>query len=279
MCCFTAPVVGVELTGIFARAGSGTSQYLAYQMCYLAESELAMILPLPTPPDSAENAVRFIDLSGYPKFFFHCAHGFPWGVRDPDEISTLSAKDDLEVHQVGSYEASFVPRRADFSRLDPRFRMPEDAWDKLPQYADWSFCVFKLKPGAVKMHPMAFEFPRRNRSRLFFPTMHVHDGTVHEKANFDHQLYCQSPRPPSGWRTSTKVPKSWREFQDADDRKKTPTPYPERIRLFLEYVGREPPMPASVFMETEKTQGLVDPAAPLHQLVLEGSLPNQDHYA
>jgi len=278
MCCFTASVVGVELTGIFAR-GDGRSQYLAYQMRYNALEELAMVLPLPTPIGVAEGAVRFIDLSGYPEFFADAEHGFYWAVHDPDEMRSLSSDDRLEVHEVGSYEASFIPRLTDFSRLDPRFRMPDGVWSSLPQYADWSFCVFKLREGRNDVHPMAFEFPRRDPARLFFPTVHVHDGTVREKAYFDHQLYCQVERPPLGWRTSARVPKGWREFERQDDRKDRPMPYGERLELYLAALKREAPFVAREFMATDKTQGLVDADAPLHQLVLKGSLANVDHYA
>jgi hypothetical protein len=38
---------------------------------------------------------------------------------------------------------------------------------------------------------MAFEFERSDPERLFFPTVHVHDGQVHETAVFDHALYAQ----------------------------------------------------------------------------------------
>lgn len=37
---------------------------------------------------------------------------------------------------------------------------------------------------------MAFEFPRRDRHSIFFPTLHIHDRTVHPEANFDHALFC-----------------------------------------------------------------------------------------
>jgi hypothetical protein len=38
---------------------------------------------------------------------------------------------------------------------------------------------------------MAFEFVTRQPDTLFFPTLHVHDGLVHESAKFDHYLYYQ----------------------------------------------------------------------------------------
>lgn len=39
---------------------------------------------------------------------------------------------------------------------------------------------------------MAFSFPSARAGHLFFPTMHIHDGEVHEKEDFDHTLYCQA---------------------------------------------------------------------------------------
>jgi len=43
---------------------------------------------------------------------------------------------------------------------------------------------------------MAFKFPRRNPGLLYFPTLHIHDRTLHSAADFDHVLYCQ---PEPGW--------------------------------------------------------------------------------
>ena len=39
---------------------------------------------------------------------------------------------------------------------------------------------------------MAFTFPSAMRDRIFFPTVHIHDGKVHRDAEFDHMLYCQT---------------------------------------------------------------------------------------
>jgi hypothetical protein len=99
------------------------------------------------------------------------------------------------VYRVGSFQASFVPTVADFDRLDPRFRLEPEIWRRLPQYADFGFAVFKLRPSAEpeSIHPMAFAFQRRDAGTLFFPTLHVHDGALHEQADFDHELYCQTP--------------------------------------------------------------------------------------
>ena len=48
----------------------------------------------------------------------------------------------------------------------------------------------KLRQGG-DVHPMAFRFPTRDPSSVFFPTVHVHDGEVVETARFDHDLYWQ----------------------------------------------------------------------------------------
>lgn len=156
-----------------------------------------------------------------------------------------AAAPQLVVHEVGDYEASFVPAVADFGRLDPRFRMPPGVWDALPQYADWGFAVFKLKDLAkattgADVHPMAFELPRRDPSRLFFPTVHVHDGRVHPMAVFDHTLYCQTAHPPRGWTAS------------------------------LGAMG--------AFVDADRARGVVVAGAPGWALAMRGQRPNEDTY-
>ena len=104
--------------------------------------------------------------------------------RDADRLprpraAAARAKDDspkpqasppkLKVVEVGSFVASFVPAVKDFSRLDEQFRLPDGTWDKLPQYKDYGFAVFKLKKGEQKVHPMAFEFPRADKRRAVLP--------------------------------------------------------------------------------------------------------------
>ncbi|TLD70411.1 hypothetical protein FEM03_11810 [Phragmitibacter flavus] len=195
MCCFTRPVDYVNNTRIFARLGDGVNQFIAYAMSIGANEELAMVLPVPVVPNSGEKAMKFIDLSKYPRFFEDMESGFPAlrrkqaGPFSTDRATPRAAK--LEVVSVGSYDASFVPTVADFTRLDERFRFPADTWKKLPGYANYGFAVFKLKPTRGPVHPMAFTFPSAHPQQLFFPTVHIHDGEVHAKAEFDHTLYCQ----------------------------------------------------------------------------------------
>jgi hypothetical protein len=214
MCCFSLPVRMVSSTRIFARPLEGDRQLLVYGMTVEIAEDVAMILPIPVPADSPDDAVKFVDLSACPEFFEELDRLFPRHEAvagfAPRAASFGAPQPMLVVHDVGDFEASFVPTPMDFDRLDPRFRLPAEVWDRLPRYHDWGFCVFKLKMRKVqptgffgllkgkveserrKVHPMAFEFPRRDASALFFPTVHVHDGEVHPTAEFDHDLYCQT---------------------------------------------------------------------------------------
>merc|ERR1712014_243217 len=72
-------------------------------------------------------------------------------------------------------------------------RLPDGVWAKMPSYADYGFAVFKLRGTANSrsVHPMALEFPTRHPGRVFYPTVHIHDGAVHETENFDHTLFAQ----------------------------------------------------------------------------------------
>jgi hypothetical protein len=266
MCCFSQPVDLVCDTNIFARGVNGR-QFLVYSMAYAAAADLAMVLPLPVPPNPPEDAVRFINLERYPTFFDDLRNGFPvmvatsslsWG--EP----SLGDNPKLQVHDVGSFEASFVPRIEDFDRLDERFRIPRDVWGRIPAYHNYGFAVFKLKgtdsrrpagwlrrltgaggggrPKPRQVHPMAFEFPRRYPYLLYFPTLHVHDRKVHPNALFDHMLYCQ-PDPA--------MEEHVKRWQQSDKQ-------------------------ASAFMDMDRTEGIVAPNQYCWRRSLTGRLENTD---
>jgi len=196
MCMFSRNVRFVGGTRIFARR-MRERQVLAYAMSVEMDEALAMVLPLPVPASPPEDAVEFVDLKGYPKLFDDLANAFPVLVAGAMQSYGLSreppVKRALVVHDVGDFVASFVPARKDFARLDARFRLDDSVFDRLPQYGDWGFAVFQLKPSKNKqdVHPMAFSFPSRDEG-IFFPTVHVHHGQVESHANFDHMLYCQA---------------------------------------------------------------------------------------
>jgi hypothetical protein len=195
MCCFSGPVKSVSATNIFARMGEAGRQFVVYSMTVNMAKPLAMVLPLPVKKGSDEKSVRFIDLENYQNFFDDLDTGFPKPVTKLDSMQNesmpLSASARiLEVVQVGNFEASFVPTVKDFNRLDSRFKLPTELFAKMPDYKHFGFAVFKLKPGSQTVHPMAFEFSTAHE-KLFFPTVHIHDGKVHARAKFDHILYCQ----------------------------------------------------------------------------------------
>ena len=182
-----------------------------------------MVLPIPVRVGTGEDGVAFIDLKDYSKFFVDMDRGFP--LPPPPKIPAgaklgSAPVGKLDVVTVGNFEASFVPTLADFPRLDERFRLPPGAWETLPIYRSYGFAVFKLKKGESKVHPMAFSFPRRDLTSLFFPTVHIHDGLVHSRADFDHVLYCQSgdgePLALGQWRES---PELARQFMKTDQAK------------------------------------------------------------
>lgn len=249
MCCFSRPVDSVTTTRIFARgftAGPESErQFLVYSMRLAAKQELAMVLPIPVKPKSGESAARFIDLKRFPTFFDGLEAGFPEAriASSPTPSRSLSvAPARLKVHEVGEFQASFVPTVAAFSRLDKRFRLPPGTWEKLPQYWNYGFAVFKLKPGAKAIHPMAFSFPRANPKQVFFPTLHIHDGEVHAQADFDHVLYCQRN-------------------------------VGEKYSLLN---WRESPQLAKNFIDAAKAQQIIDPALHCFRLKLQETLKNED---
>lgn len=190
MCCFSGPVAHVSDTRIYARS-DGPRQRLCYEARVSAASPLAMVLPVPTAD------LRFVDLSGFPRLFDALAAAFP----APRARAPAFAKSappppaPLPVVAVGAWEASFVPRRERFSDLDPRFRLSDGVLDALgSRYDGWGFAVFRLQPGDQRLHPLGLDFLRRDPGRLFFPTVHVHDGSVPAEATFDHALYAQDQR-------------------------------------------------------------------------------------
>ncbi len=195
MCCFSRPVKSVTATNIFARPAEKDRQFLVYEMKFEAAEDVAMVLPLSIAENAGDDAVQFIDLSGYANFFEDMKALFPEPVAASADGFTLfggaTREAKLAVVNVGSFEASYVPSIADFSRLDERFRLPTAVWEQLPTYKSFGFAVFKLKAGNNKVHPMAFNFVRENTSQLFYPTLHIHDGTVPKIARFDHTLYAQ----------------------------------------------------------------------------------------
>lgn len=195
MCCFSGPVESVTQTQIFARLHSDGRQSIIYRLSLATKREVAMILPIPVRESTGEDAVRFLNLEDYPQIFSDLAACFPSRVSGKASVAAEPPRGlfrrTLKVVSVGAFDASYVPTQADFSRLDKRFRLPDDVWSKLPGYQNFGFAVFKLKKGKTEVHPMAFHFPTARPRDLFFPTLHIHDGEIHPEEEFDHTLYGQ----------------------------------------------------------------------------------------
>jgi hypothetical protein len=181
-----------------------------------------------------------------PEFFSALRHGFPPEYDPPKTASGFGFAPNrsapLKVVTVGSFDASFVPATNDFGRLDERFRLPEGTWEKLGSYANFGFVVFKLRRGSAQVHPMAFNFTSARPDLVFFPTVHVHDGKVHKRAEFDHELYCQVPR--SGVRALT----AWRESE----------------------------LPARRFINASETKGVILGDRHVFKRSIRGIRPNED---
>ncbi len=257
MCIFSLPVLSVGDTRIFARLSGEGTQFLSYQMTYESEQENAMLLPIPVRQPANESSVRFIDLEDYEDFFEALNTGFPVRARFSiacGGFDVTAAKDSLIVQEVGSYEASFVPTLDDFDRLDERFVLPHEIWDQIPRYKDFGFAVFQLKDGNRKPHPMAFEFETRNEQELFFPTVHIHDGEVHENELYDHLLYMQH----AGFDSRVG------EYITAD------------IRDGATGVIRSEKV-AGEFCDVDKTKGIVLEDLMLHRSIVQGQFENVDY--
>ena len=205
MCCFSRPVKHVHNTSIFARVSERGNQILIYSMSLDTAEEVAMILPIPVRAGTTEDELNFINLENYPDLFEDLSKMFPIPFTQSrlELKPTAASRAALKVQKVGSFEGSFVPTQADFARLDERFRIDPAVWEKLRQYKNFGFVVFKFRPGKHEIHPMAFAFPTATPKSIFFPTVHIHDGKVHRKEHFDHALYCQT--------ASAQVKMDWQE--------------------------------------------------------------------
>ena len=256
MCCFTT-ATEVHGTSIFARFTRPGTQGLVYQMRYSAERPTAMILPLPVALPAREDSVRFKSLKAYPRFFDDLAAGFPaiqkTSLFPTKSAPAVAAAATLEVHDVGDFIASFVPSVKDFARVDARFVISKDVWDRIPAYADYGFAVFQLKELAGTPHPIALEVDTRSPEALFFPTVHIHDGTVHDKDDFDHVLYAQGAV--------------------LDDRAAS-YDGPDAVDGKTGFVRSKEK--ASTFADAARAQGLVDGNLLVHKTTLRGLLPNRD---
>ena len=267
----------VSKTNIFARHSHPGHQVLAYSMSISTRSAAAMILPLPVSRPSGEDALRFIDLSSYPEFFRDmdraCIPEVEMIGEFSDDLEAPESALMLQVHEVGDFEASYVPAMPDFARLDPRFRLPDNVWRTMPDYSEYGFAVFQLRlilasdDSEVEndIHPMALEFPTRDPDRLYFPTVHVHDGVYHDSAGFYHRFFCQRAAARSEFKFQLDLLEG-REPSPAEDGPQFDG---------YEWYSRSAET-ASQVLPVDRCGGLVDPHQKLHSMSLLGDFPNRD---
>lgn len=201
MCMFVGPVEDVSKTKIYAGDLGENKRLLVYQMNVKSSDDNAMVLPVPLVKGSE---FKFVNFEKLPNFFDDLEKMFvplnkSKGLGGGMLRCSFGSK--IEVEQVGSFEASFVPSVNDFSRLDERFRLDSEVLAKLP-YEDYGFAVFKLRSGNQKVHPMAFTYTSVDSS-IFIPTLHIHNGgSVSKKDDYDHALYVSKEKGIGGWQTS-----------------------------------------------------------------------------
>jgi hypothetical protein len=148
----------------------GARQALVYAMNVELDEAVAMVLPLPVAR-AADDALAFVDLSGYPAFFKDLAAAFPQPQSTGVGMAALRSappRSKLVVHDVGDFIASFAPSPADLARLDERVRISPELFAARPEYRDWGFAVFQLKPregggASTPWWPTSLPAPR-NRS-------------------------------------------------------------------------------------------------------------------
>lgn len=211
MAIFSGSISRTANTRIFARTTNDNKQYLALQLDYAADSDVALIVPLPTPPDTAPDAVRFIDLAHYPEFFVDLANGFPIARSVPTPGSVEDGAY-VPLPRTTHDEISFIPSRAGLANLAEAYRIPDAALAELPEYHDYGFAVFKLHPDAQSMPPIAVEFPTRSAQLLYFPTLSIKEGKVDTDTYFDIDLFAQAK---AGWMRSYDAARSFMDIERA----------------------------------------------------------------
>jgi len=194
MCIFTGSVKNVSTTKIFVADVDDGQHGCVYSMKAGIKTPVAMVLPVPVK-DQKQEAITFINLEKYPKFFKDledCWEQYLGDMMVGCAGGTRSRS--LKVHDVGQYIASFVPSVAYFAKLHAKFRLSTKLISKFTGYQKFGYAVFQLKDSANEsdFHPMAFRYTPAQQKQLFFPTVHVHDGeTYHKEEHFDHVLYAQ----------------------------------------------------------------------------------------
>ncbi len=278
--------IKVADTSIFVRMKDKERQFIVYSLKVFTDKPAALVLPIPVKPGLGDSALDFINLSGYEDFFTDMhdacepAYAFAAGSSsgEPDGMLDLEEEPPLVVHEVGEFEASYVPSQDDFKRLDSRFQLAPEVWEAMPDYSDYGFAVFQLKPSSAKdiyhsgktVHPMAFEFVTRHPHQCFFPTVHVHDRHFYPRAKFDHTLFVQLEA--DGWKRIQAL--SWefegKPFFSAHDE--------DEDLPMISFALRSSTKVAKDCMDVDKSQGILVPDKKIYAYDARFTYDNRDYW-
>jgi hypothetical protein len=221
-------------------------QFLVYSMNYRVGEDLAMVLPLPVPVGSKEDAVQFIDLHGYGEFFADLQSGFPVAASDKRRPLSRSMPSHCRQRRSRWFRSAASKRRLCRRSKTLRASMLGFACrtgfgTSCPPTKSRGLRCSSCARMPARCIRWRLRFLAPIASKLFFPTVHIHDGKVHDTAHFDHSLYCQVGSQygkTTGW--------------------------------------EETPQLASAFVKVAATKGIVDGSAHCYRKTILGNQKNQD---
>jgi len=181
---------------MFARF-EGDRQVLAMEMRVNLPRDMALIVPLPTIPNAGRDALRLLR-PGTSALFAQLQSGFS---KSDSQNERRERQDDLSDSGVRTrrfveaapYDTLYLPSMDDFGLIDNEFQLSSQLVGAFSPYRDYGFAVLKLRAAAnARLRSIAFSFPTRDTSHLYFPTFQYRDGTVHNTVMFDVTLYAQN---------------------------------------------------------------------------------------
>jgi hypothetical protein len=196
-----------QLTVYSNQVGLGGETPLeeSLEVSHRQEYQPAMVLPFPLKKGA--NRIKILDFSKYAKIFEDLdllfPHDLEGATRSQDTYSfSNSIKDEapLEIHYVGSYQASIVPNWESFDRLQyNHFNLSPDTKELLGRYyrRGFGFMVCQLTRTARddhQYHPFAYIHEIREDHRLFIPTRHYHKHVDPNPYAKYHTLTNPNPR-------------------------------------------------------------------------------------
>ena len=102
---------------------------------------------------------------------------------------------------------------------------------------------------------MAFEFSTRLADTIFLPTVHIHDGEVHRREDFDHTMYVQN---------------SELDLAAGD--------YQGHKLWDLKSGWARSYASADKFIDTKRSNDLIDSDLKVHRKIMKGTFKNEDQF-